>query len=123
MGGAGLVLGVAFVAAAIFVAFLLVPFLRRAAKDRMRAHDAVNNPEVETLGYRVPEGQDPAAVMAALRGEGFEPVGDRDDDQSVLVPCRSDRDRDRVRSAIAAAGMNLEDEGGHGPDRVRFTDE
>lgn len=123
MGGAGLVLGVVFVVVAIVVVFLLLPILRRATQERVRAHQWAKSEDVDTLRYRVPEGQDPAAVMAALRGEGFEPVGDIDDSQDVLVPCRTDSDRERVREAIAVAGMNLEDEDGTGPDGVRFLDE
>lgn len=123
MGGAGLVLGVVFVVVAVVVAFLLVPFLKRATKERMRAHEWAKSDDVDTLRYRVPEGQDSAAVMAALRGQGFEPVGDVDDSQDVLVPCRTERDRELVREAIARAGMNLEDEQGTGPGRVRFADE
>ena len=123
MGGAGLVMGVVVVVAAVVVVLLLLPFLRRATKERVRAHEWAKSDEVETLRYRVPEGQDPAAVMAALRGKGFEPGGDIDDSQDVLVPCRTDRDRERVRDAIAAAGTNMEDPRGRGPAAVRFLDE
>lgn len=91
-----------------------------------RRDDAVKRevPRNETLRYRVPEGQDPAAVLAALEVEGYAatmspaPASD-----VVVIPCQrgADHERAHVRAVIAHAALNLEDDPGDHP--VRFADE
>jgi hypothetical protein len=78
----------------------------------------------DTLRYHVPEGQDPAAVLAALEVEGYHatlaPSPDTDD---VLIPCRTGADRERahVRAVIAHAARDME--GAPGDHPVLFSDE
>ena len=57
--------------------------------------------ETEFLRYRMPEGQDPAAVLAALRQEGFDPVQDSETaGREVLIPCPAGKDRERARVRV-----------------------
>jgi len=126
MGGEALVYLVIVVVLGVVVVFGLVPLVQRFNEQRRRVQDEVKHGDVEAVRYQVPEGQDPAVVMAALRHEGFEPVGDQEATaQDILVPCSSSSDRDRVRRVIASAPTSLEG-GPHpaaGPHEVRFTDE
>jgi len=126
MGGAGLVWGFIVVVVGVAVIFLLVPLVQRYNAQRRKAEELTRSDSVTTVRYRVPHGQDPAVVMANLRHEGFEPVGDSTaTEQDILVPFSSDADRDRIRQAIAAAPTSLE--GGPHPagdaSEIRFIDE
>jgi len=94
-------------------------------RRQMTREDRAKRPGAETLRYRVPEGHDPVAVIAALQHEGFEAVEDHDAGfQVVLIPCPGGmgHDRERVRAAIGHAPVNLE-AGAQEPHRVRFADE
>ncbi|RYP82470.1 hypothetical protein EKO23_21580 [Nocardioides guangzhouensis] len=104
------------------VAYVVVAASRRA----MGVVHAVAHESGRHVLYRVPQGQDPAAVVAALHGHGFDAVsepGPRGVD--VAVPCRADDPdvRERVRAVIAVpVPGNLE--GDPAPaGRVRFADE
>lgn len=97
----------------------------RGGKREIARQDLAKSDQMDTLTYVVPEGQDPAAVMAALRQEGFEPVRDRDTpEQRIIIPCREglDRVRPQVRVVIRDAGLNLDDDS-YRLDEVRFVDE
>jgi hypothetical protein len=62
-------------------------------------------PEVPTLQYVVPNGQDPAVVLNALDHEGYTVVPQQREGEPVLVvycPAGVDRERAHVRSVIAA---------------------
>jgi hypothetical protein len=81
--------------------------------------------EIDALRYRLPAGQDPAAVIAALTHEGYTAVrDDHHDGADILVVCPAgvDRERAHVRAVIRHVGIDLE---GHAmPDHeVRFLDE
>jgi len=83
--------------------------------------------QVESLRYQVPVGQDPAAVIAALKLEGFEVVRDdaalQSQDLIILCPSGAERERARVRAVIAHdASMDME---GHpmAEHDVHFVDE
>jgi hypothetical protein len=98
---------------------------RIGARAARRRREAVVDADMETLRYRVPNGQDPAMLLASLTHSGFaavtEPVRDGKD---VVVSCPDGRDnqRDRVRTAIQDAS----DMGGSDwprPQHVRFLDE
>jgi len=100
----------------------------RAMRQRQTAlrSDAVSG-QVESLRYQVPPGQDPAAVIAALKLEGFEVVRDdaalQTQDLLILCPGGAERERARVRAVIAhEASMDME---GHAmPEHeVHFADE
>lgn len=103
-------------------AVYVVRTTRRGQEREARAKGG----ETESLRYTVPEGQDPAAVMAALRLEGFEPVPDSATaGRDVLIPCPAgkERERARVRAVLAhAAPLNLEGDPAD-TSSVRFADE
>lgn len=122
-----LVVGVVVVVVVVIILFAGAGGVRslRQRQDALR-HEAVDG-QVASLRYHVPVGQDPAAVMSALKLEGFEVV--RDDaatnPQELLIMCPAgvDRERARVRAVIAhEAPVDME---GHPmPEHeVRFADE
>lgn len=81
----------------------------RISSRQARAQDEVKSGAVDTLRYRVPEGWDPATVLAALQKEGFDAVPDLNNGsgatQDLLIPCPDDveQHRARVRSVIESA--------------------
>ena len=105
----------------VVVALWAITALRRR-DDAVKAE--AFSPETDTLRYHVPDGQDPAAVLAALEVEGYRatlaPAPATDD---VLIPCRTGAERERahVRAVIAHAALNLEGDPGDHP--VVFADE
>lgn len=82
-------------------------------------------PDRDELRYPVPEGQDPAAVMAVLADHGYHTgVIDAHGERVVTIdrPATSTEDREAVRAVIAEAGTALQEaEPMVGP--VRFEDE
>jgi hypothetical protein len=98
----------------------------RMSRRTQEREDRAKSGETDALRYRVPEGQDPVAVMTALRGDGFEPVQDTATaGRDVLIPCPAgkDRERARVRAIIEhVAPLNLEGDPADTPP-VRFADE
>jgi hypothetical protein len=83
-----------------------------------------SSPAVETLTYHVPDGQDAAAVLAALETEGYAAtLSPAPATHDVVIPCHSGADRERahVRAVIAHASLNME--GDAGERRVVFEDE
>lgn len=98
----------------------------RMSRRSQEREDWAKSSETEALRYHVPEGQDPVAVITALRQEGFEPVQDSATaGRDVLIPCPSgkDRERARVRAIIEyVAPLNLEGDPADTP-AVRFADE
>lgn len=126
MGGAGLPFGLmAIVMLAIIVllaVFVVVPFVRKESRQR----DRLTEPGHESLVYEVPEGQDPAAIVAALRQDGLEATEVmRQGRQRVVIsgPEGTEDIRSRAR-AVIARGADLNLEGDPSPSRkVTFADE
>lgn len=80
--------------------------------------------EHPTLRYHVPEGVDPAALVAALDHEGFRASttpGSLGEDLVIACPRGTDQDRDRVRATIQHAYDLQGDPISQPP--VRFDDE
>lgn len=105
------------------IAYVAVRWFRQ---DEARKHHEAVDHVVDSLRYHVPRGQDPAAVLAALRLEGYEATYDDEaavPDILVLTPSGADRERARIRAVIAHdAPIDLE--GHHMPEHdVRFADE
>ena len=78
-----------------------------------------------TLRYAVPDGQDPAAVMAVLAPAGYVSKLVEQVDTRVLVIARDDGERpdpEAVRAVILTAGTTLQDPALTSHD-VRFLDE
>jgi hypothetical protein len=117
------------VVVALVVLVAVVRFTRRRAEHEDALRDAALSPSspVEMLRYRVPEGRDPAPVLAALQRAGFEAIPDTEDTarHDILIPCQEGaaRHREHVRAVIEDADkVNLE--GDRAPvGAVRFTDE
>ena len=81
--------------------------------------------EAKELRYVVPEGQDPAAILAALTHHGYRArLSDAERLRVVCVTCPhgKDLDRDDVRAVIAGVGTTLEDTVPF-PHDVHFLDE
>ncbi len=72
----------------------------RWAEDETGKEALLHAPDAHTVSYVVPEGEDPALVMAALTHAGFRSVEDvTGRRERVLVECEEE-DRDRVRDVI-----------------------
>ncbi len=98
--------------------------LGAARLQRQRARDVHGTP-TDTLRFPVPEGQDAAAIVTALKREGFSSVMEMvPTGQDIVVSCRStrDRDRERIRAIVGATPSSLEGGTTNGPG-IRFRDE
>jgi hypothetical protein len=97
------------------------------AKSVEKGRDPVWRPPAgDALAYRVPEGQDPAVIVAALKKNGFEPTSNTVDGiPLVMVPQQRSRpeQRQRVREAIASARTTSLTEGVPVREPVVFQDE
>jgi hypothetical protein len=101
--------------------YVVVPWLRGESRRQ-----ALLTEPGEALVYEVPEGQDPAAIVTALRQDGLEATEVmRQGRQRVVIggPGGSDRIRAQARAVIAhESDLNLE--GDPAPTRkVTFADE
>ncbi|MGO4256386.1 hypothetical protein [Marmoricola sp. RAF53] len=82
----------------------------RRTKDAVRQDQA--DPRVQTLSYRVPEGQDPAVLLARLVEAGYAAAVEHDAGERLLVvSCPGDgaADRDRVRALLGSAPSAIDD--------------
>jgi hypothetical protein len=126
MGGAGLP-GLIFAAVILVLLALTVLWVIPWMRSRREEVERLADPGVETLEYEVPEGQDPASVVNALKRDGLDAVGElRHGRQLVLIDASEagvDDVRPRARAAIAQRAP-LNTQGDAAPDRqVRFLDE
>ena len=112
----------------IVVLIVLGWYFFRMAKGPKDPRDNVERQGGQHLRYRVPTGQDPAVVVAALTKAGFTaeavPVPEGHD---VVVSLAEDRERDRSRVRDAIAQADVSAIGGEGTSYelppVRFLDE
>jgi hypothetical protein len=99
---------------------------RRWLGQRQRVADDLAAPSTATLDYRVPPGQDPVVLLAALGAEGFTATTSPDDATLIRVACPAgpDRYRARLRAVIASVHTTAIDSGASfDVEDVRFTDE
>ena len=99
--------------------------VRKSAKDAV-LEDTPEDPNVETLRYRVPDTQDPAVLIAHLEQIGYtSTLDDVRGDKVLSVACPSGRDDDRTR--VRTALQEVDTTGLEGaelnPGRVTFEDE
>ena len=88
-----------------------------------RAVGRRSSPADRELRYHVPPGQDPAAVLAAVREQGFEATVAMDGGyEDVVVVCDPQRDRERVRGILREAPVDMAGKRIEGPP-IRFADE
>lgn len=91
---------VVFLAALVVVLLFLAFQLRDWGVNEARTEALLRSPETHTVAYVVPEGQDPAVLMAALARAGFTCVVDTSGGtERVLVACDEDQ-RGRVREVL-----------------------
>jgi hypothetical protein len=117
-----MLLGLVLVAVLVWFAFRASRWA--AARTEVDAH--LGEPVVETLDYVVPEGQDPAVVVAALHENGVEAAPDIGAKQLVHVACAptDNGERERVRSIIETVKTSGIDAGApFDAGAVRFEDE
>jgi hypothetical protein len=126
MGGAGLPFGLMFVALLAIIVLLAVYVVVPWMRSETRRREYLTDPRHESLVYEVPEGRDPAAIVAALRNNGIEAIEVlRSGRQRVVISCQSGREqvRPRARAVIAReADLNLEGDPASSRD-VTFVDE
>lgn len=110
---------VALVVALVFLAFQLRDWGRHEAETEAR----LRSPETHTVAYVVPEGQDPAVLVAALARAGFTAVVDTSGRaERVLVACDEDQ-RARVRDVLEHVHRTDYDGAELPAGRVSFDDE
>lgn len=100
---------------------------RRQGERTEELRRAEHESDLEMLRYHVPQGHDPAVVLAALHREGFEAIPDTEDAHrnDILIPCQegADRHREHVRAVIGDVDR-INFEGDRAPvGAVRFADE
>jgi FtsZ-interacting cell division protein ZipA len=108
---------------AIVVIGLVVAALRQSRKA-----ETLKEPTGSALRYRVPEGQDAAAVIAVLQTHGYEAATDPDSTHEAIVviqcPNGAADDRDEVRGVLAQeAKLNMEGDRDPALTPVHFLDE
>jgi hypothetical protein len=131
--GHGLVMGAVLfpVLLALIVVVVAVVAVKRfgsrtnAQSDRLQAEDR------PTLRYLVPAGQDPAVVLGALRGAGYDASPDSEPGPSspiviIGAPTGGGPDREHVREVLTQleqTNVNPDDSAPLDLPPVRFTDE
>lgn len=111
---------------ALAVLVIAVVGLRRLSRDERRHADDLRTPG--SLRYRVPAGQDPAVVLAALGNAGYDAAPDSTTGVGPELLIRSgdgtEPDREEVRRVLSSV-RTLNPEGDQATDlpEVRFTDE
>jgi hypothetical protein len=73
-------------------------------REAMKGH--VAKPDVPTVRHRVPPGQDPAAIAAALSSAGYDAV-EYESSEEIVVPYQSEADRARIEQVIREAPGHL----------------
>ena len=117
--GAALVPLVIVLAVLILIAAGVVVFGRRQNRRREQVSRS------DTVRYRVPEGQDPASVLAGLNAAGYDAVvtsAEAGPVVAVRVESPNPQAREGIRTVIADAPLNLEGDRPAARD-VRFLDE
>ena len=103
-------MGVLLVGSVLFIGVLVGVFLWLEREVEARAEVLPDDEEV--LRYRVPEGQDPAALVSALAGAGFRAsVAHEASDRVLVVRCPEGRQESRaaVRMVLQEARSTIQD--------------
>lgn len=89
-----------FVVGFLVVGVVVIAALRSWGRDEAATEARLHSPGAHTVAYVVPDGQDPAVLMASLTHEGFVSVTDiAGGTERLLVECE-ESDRGRVRSIL-----------------------
>jgi hypothetical protein len=118
-------LAIPIVLGLIVIGVVVVVALAAMARGANVRKEAIADPDVETLRYAVPTGQDPAVLTTALLHEGYEATSEpAPHGHDLLVACPPGQ-RDRIRDVISRTDTASME--GPGPrldtGRVRFADE
>jgi hypothetical protein len=105
--------------------------VQRFGRREIQRSDRLQNADRSTLRYEVPEGQDPAAVLAGLRGAGYDASPDSEPGPSSPIVIIGEAqggepDREAVRRTLTELdGTNVvpEESATVRRSRVRFVDE
>jgi hypothetical protein len=110
----------------VVVAVIAVVMVRRTVGREQEVKETLAHPDVPSLRYRVPEGQDPAVVLSSLRAAGYvaaaDDLGGGNSGLLVSSPDGAAPDREAVRAVIVGSPLNFEGDTGGEP-RPRFEDE
>lgn len=116
----------------LIVVLVLARFaVQRFGRREIQRSDRLQNADRSTLRYEVPEGQDPAAVLAGLRGAGYDASPDSEPGPSSPIVIIGEAqggepDREAVRRTLTELdGTNVvpEESATVRRSRVRFVDE
>jgi len=116
----------------VFFALAVVAAIAYSARatgkvaKKAEAQTSPGDPRVETLRYRVPDGQDPAVLIAALDGAGYTSDVVPEEGAKLLVigcPAGRDRERARVRNVLAQNHMASLEGPSIDPGKITFVDE
>ena len=113
-----LIVGVVLLAS-VAIALLLRSWVFAESRIEARLHD----PGTRTVAYAIPNGVDPALVMAALGAGGFASILDRVGDTECLIVECDGGERARVRSVIEDIHASKYDGSALKLDHVVFEDE
>jgi len=111
MGGTSLQFGLTVIALAAILVVLGVFVVRPRLRSESRQQARVPDPGQKSLVYEVPDDQDPAAIVAALRKGGLEAIEvARQGRQRVVIsgPQGGGELRVRARAVIAHEGATRE---------------
>jgi hypothetical protein len=104
--------------------------VKQFGRREIQHSDRLQNADRATLRYQVPEGQDPAVVLAGLRRAGYDASADSEPGPSspivIIGEHGGDPDREAVRRTLSELdGTNVvpEESASVKPSRVRFVDE
>lgn len=89
----------------IFIGFIVLGVvialaLRSWTLDEAKIEKRLRSPEVHTVAYVVPEGQDVAVLMAAVKRAGFESITNIEGGTERLLVACEEHDRAKVRSIL-----------------------
>lgn len=104
---------------------LVIAFgLRGVVNQQERIERDLHGPEAKAVSYLVPEGQDPAVLVAALHTAGHAAITEeRGGHTHLLVGCATPVDRTSVRSVIERVHTTSSDGVAFTVGTVRFGDE
>lgn len=115
-------MGIIFVVIAV-LGVVVALALRSWMLGEARTEARLRSPGVHTVAYVVPEGQDVAVLMAAVRHAGFESITKIDGGTERLLVACGEEDRARVRSILEHVHRIGFDGSERYVDHVSFDDE
>ena len=97
------IVGILFLAAVV-AGVLILQVTRRWVLEEAATEARLTDPATHTFSYLVPNGQDPAALMAALAHAGFATAIDAHGGTERLLVACEEPDREQIRQLLVDAG-------------------